>query len=412
MTTNRIAIVLAAALGILLAVALAIPPGAAVAQTSAGDASAWAVSPQPAMVLGGLEGGLDGEFVGVVDVVRGVDGSFAVADRRLSSISLFSPDGELLATVGREGEGPGEFSGIGDLVVDADGRLFVLDEWQQRISEFGFDGTFAGDVRLTRGSDERRIGGFGVFRDGSWYAREASQILASGVGELAEDSVGYFRLAGDRIGDLVARVRGAVSTEFKSLGMHGIRYAMFSPRPLGVIRGGCLIVGTSDSPVLRIVDQAGDDRGQVRLDVEVDRTTRGHRSQWADATAEEAGFLQSLMTRAMARKIRMADLVPFANDLVMDELGYLWAQRYDLPEGDGSAEWLVFSETGSAIGTVVLPAPLRVSEISEDEIVGVHMDDLGRQDVRVYALDRGRDTARRPLPPGCDATADVAPSPL
>ena len=88
---------------------------------SAADASTWTVSSVPQTVYGDIAGDLDGGFVRVVDVARGMDGSLAVADRQLSTISFFSPDGELVATAGRQGEGPREFSGIATLVADPEG---------------------------------------------------------------------------------------------------------------------------------------------------------------------------------------------------------------------------------------------------------------------------------------------------
>ena len=97
----------------------------------------------------------------------------------------------------------------------------------------------------------------------------------------------------------------------------------------------------------------------------------------------------------------MAEWVPFVNKLVMDDLGYIWAQRYQFPDGPGSPQWQVFTETGTGIGTVALPIGLDVLEISAGTILGVHTDDLGRQEVRVYSLDRGAEVESLPLPSGC-----------
>ena len=334
-----------------------------------------------------------------------MDGSLAVADRGLSTISVFSPDGDLVATVGRQGEGPREFTGIATLVADPEGRLLVFDERLQRITELTFDGTFAGTTRLTRGASDRQIGGVGRFEDGSWYAWERTQVIASGVGETAQDTVAYYQLADNEIGEQLVRVGATISTEFKLLGDHGIRYALLSPRPLGAARDECLFVGTSDTPVLRVVDQTGADRGEVRLEARVDRTTREHRREWTATTIDErgdqGGFLYRFMIRRMANRISMAERVPFVNKLVVDDLGYIWAQRYQFPDGPGSPQWQVFTETGTGIGTVTLPVALDVMEISAGAILGVHTDDLGRQEVRAYSLDRGGEVERLPLPPGC-----------
>jgi len=373
---------------------------------SPADASAWTIGSQPLLVIGSLQGDAGGEFGAIVDVVRGSDGSFAVVDNMSSAISFHSPDGALVAATGRRGEGPGEFQRITGAVSDPQGRLFVFDQGHQRITEFTFDGTRVGEARLTRGPADRRIGGVGRFADGGWYAWEADQMLASGFDELAQDTVGYYRFADGEVGDLLGRVPGRVSTEFKVfLGGPAIRHALYSPRPLGVGWGECLLVGTSDVPELRILDRTGNNVGELQLEVGTEPTTREHRDQWVSSTladaGEEAGFLQRMLVRSMSRRVRMAERIPFAHTVVVDELGYIWAQRFRPPEGEGGAEWRVFTETGALAGTVTLHDRFRVMEISSDEIVGVQTGDLGEEEVRVYALYRDADVDRRPLPLEC-----------
>lgn len=389
-----------------LLTATVLGPGAqrAHAQNAPPDASSWTVNSQPETVFGQTEEGLGGEFSGIIDVVRAPDGTIVVAEDQLSSINFFSPDGALIATKGREGKGPGEFNRMSTLVADPEGRLLVFDEGHQRISEYTLDGEFVGDARLTRGASDRPIGGIGRFRGGSWYAWEANRVIAAGIDQVAQDTVGYYQLTDGAVGDLLGRVPGLVSTEFKFMGQAGIRGAVLSPRPLGATLGQCLLVGTSDDPVLRVLGQTGTDLGAFRLDAELEATTRDHRRQWVSTTLErrDAGFLQAMMFRGMARKIRMAEWVPFAEHLVVDDLGYIWAQQYDLSVFDGGLELQVFTETGTAVGTVTLPVAMRVIEISADSILAVRTDEYGQQDVRLYALNRGSDIVPRPLPAGCD----------
>ena len=390
-----------------LLAATSLPPPIDAQAQSPPDASSWTIGAQPMVVIGSLEGDAGGEFAAIVDVVRGPDGTLAVVDDMLSAISFHAPEGALVAVTGRRGEGPGEFQRITSAVADPQGRLFVFDWGHQRITEFSFDGTRVGDTRLIRGPDDRRIGGIGRFAGGSWYAWEADQILASGLDELAQDTVAYYRFADGEVGDLLGRVPGRVSTEFKVfLGGPAIRHALYSPRPLGVAWGACLLVGTSDDPELRILDETGADVGELRLETAAEPTTREHRDQWVDSTVadagDEAGFLQRMMVRSTGRRVRMAERIPFAHTVVVDELGYIWAQRFRPPEGEGGAEWHVFTETGALAGTVTLHDRFRVMEISSDEIVGVQTGDLGEEEVRVYALDRGADVHRRPLPLACE----------
>ncbi len=388
-----------------LFIATAAWPSALPAQAPPPDASTWTVDSEPTIVIGQSEEGLGGDFADIVDVVHAPDGAIVVAESQFSSISFFSPDGTLVATKGREGEGPGEFSRMSTLVADPEGRLFVFDQSHQRISEFTLGGEFVGDARLVRGADDRPIGGIGQFDDGGWYAWEADRMVGQEMGEMAQDTVGYYRFVDGEIGNILARAPGTITSHFEFQGRGGLRHALLTPHPLGVARGRCLLIGTSDTPLLRVLDRTGADLGEVDLDIEVERSTDEHRKQWVSATLERvsgiARLIQRFSLRSMSRRFGMAEWVPFADHLVVDDLGYIWAQRYELSDFDGSAEWRVFTEAGTAIGTVTLPVALRVTEISAEAILGFHTDENGQQDVRIYALDRGRDVEPRPSLPGC-----------
>ena len=376
------------------------------AQDAAPDASAWTVAPQPRVIFGQSDDWPGGMFAGIVDVALAPDGTIVVAESQFSSVSFFSADGTLIATEGRQGDGPGEFSRISTLLADAEGGLFVFDRGHQRVSEYTLTGDFAGDAGLVRGASDRPIGGIAQYGDGSWYAWEADRMVGSEMGGMARDTVGYYQFAGGEVGNLLARVPGAITSHFEFQGRGSLRHALLTPRPLGVVRGNCLLVGASDAPVLHVLNQSGTDVGEVALDIEVDRTSDEHRRQWASAThaglSGLAGFIQGFSIRRMSRRVGMAERVPYTDGLVVDELGYLWAQRYELSDYTDSAEWLVFTEAGTPIGTVTLPVALQVKEISTDAILGFHTDEHGQQDVRIYTLDRGRDIEPRPPLPGCE----------
>ncbi len=394
----------------LLAAASAAVHGDASGQAAGGTASNWTVSPQPERAYGWIEGEPNSEFYGIVGLAHGPDGNFAVADRQLAMITVFSPDGTVIAAMGRQGDGPGEFRSLTGIVADEEGRFVVFDDAHQRLSEWTFDGTLVGDTRLSREGTDRRIGAVGQFADGSWYASEGDRMVATELGDVGRDTVGYHRLREDgAVGEALVRVPGRVTTMFTVGGMPpGIRGALFSPRALDATRGNCLLAGASDDPVLRIFDRTGAALGELRLEVQVDRSTEDARRQWISATiavarevGQEVGPRQERMVETVGEAMGMAERIPFAWDLIVDDLGYFWIQPYELPDGPGNSEWRVFTETGQALGTVRLPEGFRALRISSDAITGVWTDGLGRQFVQVYALDRGGDTEARPLPPGC-----------
>lgn len=367
-------------------------------------APVWTVGAEPLAIYGSAGDDPDTGFGYVADVARGPDGTIAAADGLYYSLSFFSAGGELRAKAGREGEGPGEFSEIAGLVSTPGGRLFVFDEGLQRLSEWTFDGDYVGDTRLTRQGTDRPIGRVGRFGDGSWYARERDRLVAAPMNGMARDTAGFFRLTDGTVGEPLARAPGIITAMFELMGP-GVRDALLSPRSVGVARGECLLVGSTDDPVLAVVGIEGNRVGDVRLDLEVERATREHRNDWlarALETAEvEVGPEGRAMLEGLAATVPMAGRVPFGSGLIVDALGYIWVQRYQLPDGYPSSDWRVFTETGIASGTVVLPEGFRAVEISADAILGVFTHEMGREDVRVYALNRGGDVERRPALPGC-----------
>lgn len=389
----------------LLGAGAAATPGVLRCQDAAVDASAWTVGAEPLIVYGSVEGVADGGFVHVVGVAHGPSGMIAVADGQLMSISLFGADGTLVATMGRQGEGPGEFSSIGSLVSDPEGRLFAFDDGHQRLSEWTFDGEFVRDTRLMRQGSDRSVAQVGRFGDGRWFAREFERVVAAQVNSVVQDTVGFFELVDGVVGELLTRVPGGITTQIDLGGQSVGRGVLLSPRSLGVAWGRCLLAGTSDTPVLRLVDSTGGEVGEVDLMVEVEPGREEHRSDWITAmlamVGDMAGPQERMMLETLAEATPMAEWVPFASDLLVDDLGYIWAQRYELPEGGAGTEWGVFTETGGSVGTVVLPERFHAVGISADTILGVFTDELGRQDVRVYFLDRGGDMATRPMPAGC-----------
>jgi hypothetical protein len=86
-------------------------------------------------------GGSDDNLVAASDVVARdpTSGSFYVSHQFSAGISVFSPNGRYLRTIGREGQGPGEFKTVMDIVF-ANGRTYYADRGNRRISIGGPDG--------------------------------------------------------------------------------------------------------------------------------------------------------------------------------------------------------------------------------------------------------------------------------
>jgi hypothetical protein len=113
-------------------------------------------------------GGLDDEEVllGIVtSVMAGPQGDIYVLDSQLMEIKVFSPEGELLQTLGRQGQGPGEFQNAQQMTFLPGGdAIGVAQTFPGKLVGIGLDGAPAGEITL--GGDPTG-GGFAVLINAS-----------------------------------------------------------------------------------------------------------------------------------------------------------------------------------------------------------------------------------------------------
>ncbi|MFO7653752.1 MAG: hypothetical protein R6X25_07985 [Candidatus Krumholzibacteriia bacterium] len=96
-------------------------------------------------------GGWDDEEVMFGAVRRAVvdeSDTIYLLDSQLSEVKVLSPEGELVAVLGREGEGPGEFRNATDLCLLPDGTVAVTQMFPGRIVRLARDGTPAGTITV------------------------------------------------------------------------------------------------------------------------------------------------------------------------------------------------------------------------------------------------------------------------
>ena len=97
------------------------------------------------MTLGtkGVEGEEPDTFNGPTDVAIAANGDIFVTDGHFNNrIVKFSKDGTFIKAWGQKGTGPGEFDLPHTIAIDSQGRLFVGDRSNERIQIFDQDGNF------------------------------------------------------------------------------------------------------------------------------------------------------------------------------------------------------------------------------------------------------------------------------
>jgi len=85
----------------------------------------------------------------VSSVVTGADGNLYVLDSQLAQVNVFSPDGELIDTLGRQGTGPGEFQAPNQMAMLPGGGLGVSQVFPGRLVCINLDGTPLSEITVS-----------------------------------------------------------------------------------------------------------------------------------------------------------------------------------------------------------------------------------------------------------------------
>jgi hypothetical protein len=347
----------------------------------------WTVEQAAAVDIGAADDP-DQELFRVRGAVRLSDGRIVIADGGSTRLRFYDAAGVHLVDAGRRGSGPGEFRYIGELVRLAGDSVLVLNGLE-RLHIYDADGALAREHALdVRGTIEPPF-----FTE---YARPLADgtLLVHLIEPSRDRPPGIFRpldgyirfdpkLGGrDTIGFFPALEHEQVGGDAKWMG-----YAATSALALGHDR---LAVG--DTKVFDI--------GVYRFDGTLERRIRAPVEQQpvtdADRAAFEAFFLDRIRADPMqAPRISTYEQIlaelpypetkPVFESIVLDPAGNLWVKDFD-PFSGGPSFWRVFDPDGRWLGTLEMPAGLRVREIGDDYVLGTATDELDVEHVRLHRL--------------------------
>jgi len=102
------------------------------------------------------------------------------------------------------------------------------------------------------------------------------------------------------------------------------------------------------------------------------------------------------VVQEMGEKLAMADVWPVASRIVADPAGYVWLERFEAPEGP-SGSWIVVDGTGTVVAEPTLPDGFQLLEVEQDRLMGIWIDELDRQHLRVHVLSREPSQPETPL---------------
>ncbi len=126
----------------------------------------------------------------------------------------------------------------------------------------------------------------------------------------------------------------------------------------------------------------------IRLDQPLD-SVRG-----ADMSAFRVGAVRQLTdageanAEAVVDGYTYAEVFPTWNQILVDEVGNIWAKGYRWFDMGADYRWTVFDRDGRYLGEIVVPYPLTVFEIGDDYVLGHMSDGRGGEAVYIYDLEK------------------------
>lgn len=292
-------------------------------------------------------------------------------------VRIYSTDGNRIATVGGAGDGPGEFRNLWNVYSTEDGFL-AFDSRAGRVSWFDQEGGL-----LRTDAFERRT----EIPEGL-HAPDATTFFGAerdppdlGTAGTSTQFAAVFRT--DTAGRSTNVLEGLVASVLQ-VGRDGQQPVWnsipFSPGlHVGSGAGHVFVVEGGEARV-HLLDQAGDLKWSIDAAVARQPVTETLRDAWCEA--------QRCVGPGRPIAPEFPELLPAVGRIaVAGDGSQVWLQAHEVDlEPSDEAEWFVVGASGRALMRVSAPAALRITDVREDQVLGVFTDGLGVQTVRVYRL--------------------------
>lgn len=314
------------------------------------------------------------------------DGHIAVAtDNR--RIRIFTETGEYVRVIGGRGEGPGEFTQLqaygvlasGEFIVIDAGRLVLLDSTgteleRQRIvvrREVNTPPAFTPDGEIIV------LGGF------SPAANERSSGNEPVVNRDTVDVTVFDMHHEPRV---IARVAGMPWWGNRRRGYIGLP---LGPRPSIASFNGLVAISEGDRYEVRFVRLDGSQQHLLRLAEPPQPGEKEYLDRFLverrRSLVEDLGQPRSAPLFPAGFHPTVPETMPAYWRLLFDDMGCLWAQRYEIP-GSETVVWDVIDPVGTLKAKVTVPANLDISQITGNIVLGLQEDELGVNQIVGYEL--------------------------
>ncbi|HSM17702.1 MAG TPA: hypothetical protein VK845_12005 [Gemmatimonadales bacterium] len=356
-------------------------------------ADAWRLSSEPLLSLGEVSNDPAYEFTEVVDARLGPDGGIVAADLMQAEVRFFSQDGKVRRIFGRAGEGPGEFQRIQSVGVIGD-STWVFDRGLQRVTWIP---TSEGDAAVVNLRPPWRALLRGRLADGTWLVTPLFDLPAPGEqidGGIHRGRLPLLRYESDgQLRDTISMIPG---TEMVYVSQDGeLRpwgLPPFGRRPAVAVGGTGIYVGDQNRFEIREYDLSGQLIRIIRLpDADLTISDEEYTTVLEGRVAGAPAQFRSVV-RSILYDLPRATRRPAYADFVVDHGGNIWVASLPAPDRPHrgrnlwGSNWRVFSPDGAWLGTVTLPQHFQPTDIGDDTILGIFVDSLGVNQVRLYEL--------------------------
>lgn len=344
----------------------------------------WALSAEPEVRIGVVEGDPDYQLSLVTGAASLPDGRIAVVNGGTQEVRFFSPAGEFLQSVGRQGRGPGEFQFPQLLPAPSYDSLLIADFLANRFTFIGSDGGFGRFITPAWPPAEPLgwLGGGSVLmqRSGATATPDTPEGLITNEITFLTAS-----LDGGSTGT-VAQLPGPRIWVWKTPRQIIFTSVPFDGVPSAAVGADEIYIAPGGPPEVRVYGEDGALRRVLRIERASEPLAR---SEWDDLVeaqvADEDTPGEQAALRGRYARMPMPDQKPAFRRVLVDAAGQAREEHFRA-DTLAAAGWTVFDRGGTALGTVQTPAGLVVQQIGRDFVLGRARDELDIEYVVRYRL--------------------------
>jgi hypothetical protein len=348
----------------------------------------WRIDSAPLLEIGVESGEEPYQLNRVFDALRLPDGSVLVGNSGSGEIRVFDASGRFVRSIGRRGNGPGEFGELSSVRFNRteDGSLLGYDGGNLRVHHFDSSGTYVRTVRIESTAEGLRAFYQGVFSDGSWLTLALQPELNNEPGVYLRSTQQFVRFGGD--GKPIKSLR---QVEGRTRFVHAFGsithfpFVPFTAEPLARAAGDRLLVVAGGAPEVEERDLEGRLVRVMRPAIALLRTADAY-ARYRDASLAGMDSTQRAQYEHFyGLSHPLPEFVPAFQGLLVDDKSNTWLERYRMP-GETDSRWEVVGANGRWLGQVAAPSRVRLFQVGVDFVLGRHLDSLGVERIRVYAL--------------------------